>query len=117
MKKRTIDALIELGVPANLAGFHYIVDAMEIYSKDETYVAGKTTVLYQKIADMHGHTYSGVERCIRLAFEKAVIYGNLNSLNKYMTSAQKPTNSNLLACLYLKLKYENTGGKSKNEKV
>lgn len=104
MRKKVEAALIELGVPANLSGFHYIVDAMEIYSEDETYITSKRTALYEKIARIHNTTGSRVERAMRTAFEKAVTYGNLNSLNKYMTSAQKPTNGNLLACLYLKLR-------------
>lgn len=104
MRKKTIDALIEMGVPANIRGFDYICDAMEIYFEDESYVTSKRRELYDRIADKHGTTWTRVERCIRHAFEKAVVYGNLDSLNKYMTAAQKPTNGNLLACLYLKLK-------------
>lgn len=104
MKKKASDALIELGVPANLKGFFYIIDAMEIYAQEEDYILSGTTVLYKKIADMYSTTWTRVERAIRHAFKKAVTYGNLDSLNKYMTAAQKPTNGNLLACLYLKLK-------------
>lgn len=104
MRKRTVDALIEMGVPANISGFHYICDAMELYAQDESYILSGTTALYKKIAEMHDTTWTRVERCIRTAFEKATTYGNLDSLNKYMTAAQKPTNGNLLACLYLKVK-------------
>lgn len=104
MKKKAIDALIEMGVPANISGFFYICDAMEIYASDESYITSKTGILYREIAEMHGTTWTRVERCIRTAFTKAVTYGNLDSLNKYMTASQKPTNGNLLACLYLKLK-------------
>lgn len=104
MRKRTIDALIEMGVPANLSGFHYICDAMDLYVQDESYVLSGTINLYKTIAAMHKKPWTSVERCIRHAFEKATTYGNLDSLNKYMTAAQKPTNGNLLACLYLKVK-------------
>lgn len=104
MRKETIDALIEMGVPASLQGFHYICDAMELYEKDETYVTTKRCQMYQEIAKRHDTTGTRVEQCIRHAFNQAVTYGNLDSLNKYMTAAQKPTNSNLLACLYMKLK-------------
>lgn len=104
MRKRVTDALIEMGVPANLRGFQYIVEAMEIYANDESYVTSKKLALYSEIAKKHGVTVYSVERCMRHAFAKAVVYGNLNSLNKYMTAAQKPTNGNLLACLYLKVK-------------
>lgn len=104
MRKRTIDALIEMGVPANLSGFHYICDEMDLYVQDESYVLSGTINLYKTIAAMHKKPWTSVERCIRHAFEKATTYGNLDSLNKYMTAAQKPTNGNLLACLYLKVK-------------
>lgn len=107
MRKRAINALIEMGVPADLAGFHYICDAMEIYEQDESYICTKKAALYQRIAQKHGSTPDRVIRCMRHAFEKATTYGNLDSLNKYMTAAQKPTNGNLLACLYLKLKEGN----------
>lgn len=109
MRKRTADALIEMGVPANISGFHYICDAMEIYARDESFLLSGTTDLYKMIAEMHDTVWTRVERCIRTAFEKATTYGNLDSLNKYMTAAQKPTNGNLLACLYLKVK--DWGGK------
>ena len=104
MRKKTVDALIEMGVPANLSGFYYICDEIEFYAQDESYILSGTTALYKKIAELHDTTWTRVERCIRTAFEKAITYGNLDSLNKYMTAAQKPTNGNLLACLYLKVK-------------
>lgn len=104
MRNKAINALIEMGIPANHKGFHYILDAMEIYAKDKEYVSGKTTALYERIARMNGTTASRVERGIRYSFGIAVTEGNLDSLNKYMTAAQRPTNGNLLACLYLKLK-------------
>lgn len=104
MEERTIAALIEMGIPANLKGFDYICDAMRIYAQDESYVTSKRIALYERIAKKRGTTSSRVKRCIRSAFEKAVVYGNLASLNKYMTASQKPTNGNLLACLYRKLK-------------
>ena len=50
MRKKIENALIELGVPANLRGFAYICDAMEIYAEDESYVTSKKIVLYDKIA-------------------------------------------------------------------
>ena len=38
MKNKTINALIEMGIPANIKGFKYIVDAMVLFSEDETFV-------------------------------------------------------------------------------
>lgn len=116
MRERTANALIEMGVPANLYGFYYICDAIEIYAQDESYVLSGTISLYKKISEMHNTTWTRVERCIRTAFEKATTYGNLDSLNKHMTAAQKPTNGNLLACLYLKVKDWGGANAPENEK-
>lgn len=106
MRKRAIKILIELGVPANIKGFHYICDAMEIFWEDESFICGKTIELYEQIARLHNTERSRVERCIRHAFNRAFTYGNLDSLNRHMSAAQHPSNGNLLACLYLKLKGE-----------
>lgn len=50
MEERTIAALIEMGIPANLKGFDYICDAMRIYAQDESYVTSKRIALYERIA-------------------------------------------------------------------
>lgn len=33
MRNKAIDALLELGIPANTKGFQYITDAMELIAK------------------------------------------------------------------------------------
>lgn len=106
MRKKTMNLLVQLGVPVNLIGFHYICDAMEIYEKDETHLTSKICQLYSEIAQKHNASASNVERCIRNAFGKVSEGGNLNLLDDYRIPGQKPTNGNLLACLYLKLKEE-----------
>ena len=35
MKNKAIKALIEMGMPANIKGFQYIVEAMELFEADE----------------------------------------------------------------------------------
>ena len=50
MKNRAINALIKMGMPADLKGFRYIVDAMCLF-EHEGWRCVKTTTLYQKIAE------------------------------------------------------------------
>lgn len=106
MRKRAAKLLINLGIPADLTGFTYICDAMEIYFEDETYISSKKISLYQKIGEMHDTTSSSVERGIRHAFEKMIHTGDMHCLGRYWSDAQRLSNSNLLACMYLKLKDE-----------
>lgn len=104
MKNKTINALIEMGMPANIRGFHYIVDAMIMFEeKDEC--TERTTELYQKIAEMHNTTAQRVERAIRHAFQIVLKDGYLESVEKYLT-LQRATNGNLLHTLYLRLSME-----------
>lgn len=104
MRKKVAKELIKMGIPMNLKGFHYICDAMEMYEQDNEYITSNTCILYQKIAEKNGTTYQRVERNIRHAFEVAVKHGNINSLDECWNPAQRTTNKNLLAYLYMKLK-------------
>ncbi len=49
MKKKAMNALIEMGMPANLRGFKYIVEIIEKYEEDESWMYGKLTYMYEVI--------------------------------------------------------------------
>lgn len=49
MKKKAIEALIEMGMPANTRGFKYIADIIEKYEEDEEWMYGKLTLLYEVV--------------------------------------------------------------------
>lgn len=104
MKNKTINALITLGVPADVKGFKYIVDAIEILDNPESN-AIKQGKLYEKVAEINGDTVSRVERSMRHAFTCAFRYGNEEVIEKYLSTANK-TNGNLLRVLYIRLKQE-----------
>lgn len=42
MKNKAINALIEMGMPANVKGFHYIAEAMALLEEDPSWKPGKT---------------------------------------------------------------------------
>lgn len=46
MRNRIINTLIELGLPANVKGFKYIVEIISKYAEDESLMSGKLEVLY-----------------------------------------------------------------------
>lgn len=104
MKNKVVNALIEMGMPADIKGFYYIVEIMVLF-KDDTWRNCKITALYHKIAKNNNTTASRVERAIRHAFQIVTTKGDLEKVNKYLT-LQHTTNGNLLHTLYLKLTQE-----------
>lgn len=104
MKNKAINTLIEMGMPADIKGFRYIVDAMMLF-EDDAIRLGKTTFLYHEIGRRNNDTASCVERAIRHAFGIVLTKGNLKTVEKYLT-LQNTNNGNLLHVLYLRLTLE-----------
>ena len=46
MRDKTIDVLLQMGVPASIKGFTYICDAIELFDTDPYYPDGKSATLY-----------------------------------------------------------------------
>ncbi len=104
MKNKAINALLEMGMPADIKGFKYIVDAMVLF-EDKTNRVGKITYLYHLIGNLNDTTDSRVERAIRHAFGVVLDRGNSAAVEKYLT-LQNTTNGNLLHVFYLRLTQE-----------
>lgn len=102
MKKKTTEVLLEIGVPFNIKGFKYIVDAMCLFEEDKQWKNGKLMALYYKIANMNNVSCAIVERSIRYAFEVALQKGKTEIVNKYLVK-ENATNGNLLRILYFRL--------------
>ena len=101
MRNKAITALIEMGMPASIKGFDYIVEAMCLLEKDITWKS-KITALYWKISQIHNTTSGGVERDIRHAFFLLFKSGSPKAIKRYLTIHNK-TNGNLLTVLYYRL--------------
>lgn len=104
MKNKAINALIEMGMPADIKGFHYIADAMLLF-EDISFRNGKITTLYYKIGQMSDVSPTRVERAIRHAFSIVLKDGAPGYVDKYLTR-KHTTNGNLLHVLYLRLTQE-----------
>lgn len=108
-EKRISEKLRSLGVPANLKGFFYLKTALIFMDRNPNYIHYMTKGLYPDIAKEHGTTASRVERSIRHAIEKVYLVGNLKeiqSLGTYSCNKGKMTNSEFIASLYEKMKFE-----------
>lgn len=99
------DILREIGIPASLKGYDYIVCAIKLILSDRTYLDEITKWLYPDVAKAFGVTAPRVERAIRhavtVAFERSDadtierVFGNTVSMH-----SGKVTNSEFLATLY-----------------
>lgn len=104
MKNKAINALIEIGIPADIKGFEYIVDMMVMYQDEKLRHAGMAEN-YKEVAEKRNTTASKVERALRYAFSIALANGNREALMKYLSSTST-TNGSLLHVLYLRLEQE-----------
>ena len=97
--------LMQIGIPANMLGFSYIVTALELIALDPEYLNNITKGLYVDVADRCSSTPARVERNIRHAIEIGFLKGNLESIEKVFqpcTCSNKgaPTNSKFLSTIY-----------------
>lgn len=98
------DMLHQLGIPAHLRGYRYLVTAILAAIRDDEMLECVTKVLYPHVAREHGSTASRVERALRHAIEVAWgrgantvqerLFGNTVSMKK-----GKPTNSEFIAMI------------------
>lgn len=100
MKNKAINALIKMGMPAEIKGFRYIVDAMCLFNPDYN-----VTTIYSVVAQKNNTTPSRVERAIRHAFGAVLTDGAPEYVDAYLTR-NHTTNGNLLHVLYLRLTQE-----------
>ena len=105
MKNKTIKALLEMGMPADIKGFRYITEIMCLYENDNKLVDGNLMGVYEAIAKQNDTTVSRVERAIRHAFSTVLENEDLESVKKYLDTPHRK-NGVLLATLYYGLKME-----------
>ena len=72
------EAIKELGIPANLLGYHYARYAVLLLINDESFMNNICAKLYPEIANRFKTTSSRVERTIRHAIEIGWDRGNID---------------------------------------
>ena len=70
MNTKISSTLKDLGIPANLLGYHYLRYGIELMMDDMSYINGIVKRLYPKIAEKFETTPIRVERAIRHAIEQ-----------------------------------------------
>lgn len=103
-EKNVNDILLELGFSANLRGYAYLKEAVELVKTREDFLKSIGKGLYNKVAEIHETTSSRVERSIRHAITNAWNEDANDRLKKLFDTEIKfkkikPSNSELIAFL------------------
>ena len=102
--KYITELMIKLGMPANLKGYHYIIEALILTISDMERLDKITTRLYPDIAKKYNTIPSRVERSIRHAIESAWSRGDVEIFYEIFgytikSETGKPTNSEFIALI------------------
>lgn len=91
--------LNEIGVPARLKGYRYMITAVKEVISNESALEGVTKVLYPDVAKKHNSTPQRVEKAIRHAIEVAWSMKDVTNNERYAVCYKKgrPTNSEFIA--------------------
>ncbi|WP_078544835.1 sporulation transcription factor Spo0A [Litchfieldia alkalitelluris] len=105
------EILRSIGVPANIKGYFYLREAIELVCNDLEYIGGITKILYPAVATKFKTTPSRVERAIRHSIEVTWMRGNMDHLHSIFGSTvssakAKPTNSEFIALIADKLRLQ-----------
>lgn len=110
--ERVTQILLEIGIPTNLRGFHYLRNVIILCCNDHEFEFGAITkTWYPEIAEMWATTPMRVERAIRHAIEVGFTRGNTEILNRFFSytvnkNKGRPTNSEFIFTIVDKLKRE-----------
>lgn len=72
------ELLLNLGFYSNLQGYHFIIEAYNIISKQKIHTS--MTTIYEKIGKEFEKSPSSIERGIRTTIEKSFKNGRLNEI-------------------------------------
>lgn len=99
------ETLLSIGIPPNLLGYMYLVEAIQMILLKPLYLHNVTKGLYIDIARKYDSTPQRVERAIRHAINTAWLIGNIEYIEHVFKNCVNPnkgvpTNSLFLARLY-----------------
>ncbi len=95
--------ILQLGIPANLKGYHYLREAILLSINDSQMLESVTKLLYPAVAKKFNTTSSRVERAIRYAIETAWDKGDFNVQNSFfgytIDDEKGKTNQHRVCCV------------------
>jgi two-component system, response regulator, stage 0 sporulation protein A len=101
---RVTDVLRSVGIPANLKGYLFLREAIQMVFHNVELMSGVTKIIYPSIAEKYHTTASRVERAIRHAIEVGWNRGSIEQIefvfgNTVSPLKGKPTNAEFIALI------------------
>ena len=112
MMTQITDIIHQIGIPANLKGYMYIREAINMLVTNIELLSSVTKELYPLVGKKFNTTASRVERAIRHAIEVTWTRGQVEPINEIFgftinNEKGKPTNSEFIAMVADKLRLQN----------
>ena len=83
LEREVTHIIHQIGVPAHIKGYHYLISAILLTIKDSDIIDSATKRIYPSVAGKYGTTTSRVEGAIRKAMDIAWDRGDVDILNSY----------------------------------
>lgn len=104
VEEQTKSILLAIGIPANIKGYPYLCEAVNLASENREIVNKITKELYPEIAKKFATSASKVERAIRHAIDVAWNRGKIKNMNDIFgidiySPNEKPTNGEFVALM------------------
>ena len=111
LERYITEVMLDMGVPANLKGYHYLREAILLSGRDMELVGSVTKLLYPAIAKHFKTTDQKVERAIRNAIEVSWTRGNAESFEavfgySVLQGRSRPTNSEYISRIADKMRLD-----------
>lgn len=105
------NTLHDVGVPANITGYSYLMDALELTITNPEAAYSMTQSIYVPIAQQHGVKPEQVSRAIKRAIDIAWDRGDLDTLQSYFgytvsNTRGMPTNGEFVSIIGEKLRFQ-----------
>lgn len=104
VEEQTKSILLAIGIPANIKGYPYLCEAVNLAAENRDIVNKITKELYPEIAKRFSTSASKVERAIRHAIDVAWNRGKIKNMNdifgiEIYSPNEKPTNGEFVALM------------------
>lgn len=101
-KIKLTELIREMGIPANVMGYKYLQDAVEMVIENPSVIYQAMKILYPQVAELNNTTASKVERSIRhgieISWENCKRNDKIKNIFKVMPES-RPVNSQIIATL------------------
>ena len=104
LEREVTRIILQIGVPAHIKGFQYLISAILLTVKDRDIIDSATKRLYPSVARKYVTTTSRVEAAIRKAIEISWDRGDVDTLNSYFgytieSNRCRPTSTEFIAMI------------------